>query len=57
MKEGIDNYDCRIVGFIDLGEVNNVLQAFEQSTNSAAAPLANHILLIMFTMHLDITIM
>jgi len=37
-KEGIvyNKHECRIVGFVDFGDVNNALLAFERSMNGDA---------------------
>lgn len=45
VKEGIvyDKHNCRIVGFVDLGEVNNTFLTLERS----GLPVAKHILLFM----------
>jgi len=53
IKEGLvyNKNEGRIVGFVDLGEVNNTLASFEQSlaqlTNHAHLPIAKHMLVFM----------
>jgi len=53
IKEGLvyNKNEGSIVGFVDLGEVNNTLASFEQSlaqsTNHAHLPIAKHILVFM----------
>ena len=48
VKEGIvyDKHNCRVVGFVDLGEVNNALLSFERSAHqNSDFPMAKHILM------------
>lgn len=50
VKEGIvyDKHNCRILGFVDLGEVNNSLLSFERSLDGKDDfPVAKHILMFM----------
>ena len=50
VKEGIvyDKHECRIVGFVDFGDVNNALLAFERSMNGDAdRTVAKHMLVFM----------
>ncbi len=50
MKEEIvyDKHNCRIVGFVDLVEVNNTLLSLERSCNAESSlPVAKHILMFM----------
>ncbi len=41
-----DKHNCRIVGFVDLGEVNNAMLSFERSAHqNSDFPMAKHILM------------
>lgn len=52
IREGLvyDKHGCTIVGFVDVGTVNNALLSFERSLNdskSDAAPVAKHMLVFL----------
>ena len=52
IKEGLvyDKYECRIIGFIDLGPVNNAFASFERTLDESGghtAPIAKQILVFM----------
>ena len=49
IKEGIvyDKNECKIVGFVDLGAVNNTLMSFEQTVNEDTTSVATQILVFM----------
>ena len=52
IKEGIvyNKHDCKIVGFIDLGPINNTLLKFENSLSDDSIqpmPVASHMLTFM----------
>ena len=49
VKEGIvyDKHDCRVVGFVDFGDVNNTMSEFEQSTDGGRPEIAKHMLVFM----------
>ena len=49
LKEGIvyNKHDCRIVGFVDIGDVNNTISEYERSMDNSPPPLANHMLVFM----------
>lgn len=49
VKEGIvyDKHDCRVVGFVDFGEVNNALAEFERSLAGSSPVLAKQMLVFM----------
>lgn len=49
VKEGIvyNKHDCRIVGFVDIGDANNAISEFERSIDGSPPPLAQHMLVFM----------
>ena len=50
IREGIvyDKHNSKIVGFVDLGDVNNTLLSFERSSDEKShLPVAKHILMFM----------
>ena len=51
VKEGIvfDKHECRVVGFVDFGDVNNAISEYERSLdgNSPALELAKQMLVFM----------
>ena len=49
IKEGIvyDKHESKIVGFVNLGAVNNTLMSFEQSVNEDKIPVATQMLVFM----------
>jgi hypothetical protein len=49
VKEGIvyDKHDCRVVGFVDFGEVNNALSEFERSLDGSSPALAKQMMVFM----------
>ena len=49
IKEGIvyDKYECRIIGFVDLGVVNNTLLSFEHSSTNDTPQVAKEMLVFM----------
>ena len=52
VKEGIvfDKMECRVVGFVDFGDVNNAISEYERSLdgNSPALELAKQMLVLWF---------
>ena len=49
IKEGIvyDKHECRIVGFVDFGDVNSALMKFEEPTTTGRPAVAKHMLMFM----------
>lgn len=49
IKEGIvyDKHNCRIIGFVNFGDLNNMLLSFERSINNQNNSVANHVLVFM----------
>lgn len=46
VKEGLvyDKHECRIIGCIDLGKINDTLMAFEKSIDTDESPVAKQML-------------
>ena len=46
VKEGIvyDKHDCRVVGFVDFGDVNNAMLEFERSADAGRPEIAKQML-------------
>ena len=42
-----NKHDCRVVGFVDIGDVNNIMSEFEQSLDGSPPPLAKQMLVFM----------
>ena len=49
VKEGIvyDQHDCRVVGFVDFGDVNNAMLEFERSADGGRPEIAKQMLVFM----------
>ena len=49
VKEGIvyDKHDCRVIGFVDFGDVNNAMSELERSDNGSPPAIAKQMLVFM----------
>ena len=49
VKEGIvyNKHECRVIGFVDFGEINNALSEFERSIDDGSPALAKQMLVFM----------